>query len=50
MLRYSPCMAKKFLGFMPKDVPDALIVAYIKEADKIATKWTGHDKALSPAL
>jgi len=35
---------------MPKDSPDAAIVAYIKEAGKIAMEWTGDDKALSLAL
>ena len=30
-------MAKRFIGFMPKDAPDGVIVAYIKEAGKIAT-------------
>ena len=43
-------MAKKFLGFMRKDAPDEVIVAYIKEAGKIAMEWTGDDKALSLAL
>ena len=35
---------------MPKDAPDEAIAAYMNEAGKIATEWTGDDTALSLAL
>ena len=43
-------MTKKFLGFFPKDAPDAVIAAYVREAARLTTEWEGDDQGLRREL
>ena len=45
-----PEKGRTFLGFIPKDAPDAVVAAYLQEAARLATAWTGDEEGVRRAL
>ena len=43
-------MTRTFLGFIPKDAPDAAVVAWLKEAGQFATDFEEEKEALRVGL